>query len=205
MKNNLTDRVFGRLRVLRENGCNRQRAILWECECACGTIKNFVGSRLIAGRVKSCGCLAREMATQRLLKHGSYFKGKRSRGYVSWVNMKMRCYNPNDKRYSDYGGRGIKVCDRWLHSFENFLEDMGQCPEKHTLDRIDNDGDYCPDNCRWATRKEQQNNRRFNHKIKHDGLCLNLTQWAEKLGVSSYMIYKKIKTDPTWVSLGRIK
>ena len=112
--------------------------------------------------------------------------------YKSWQGSKNRCLNINHRQYPDYGARGITVCDRWLN-FKNFLADMGLKPSpKHSLDRIDNDGDYCPENCRWATPKEQANNKRNNQIIKIEGKTLNIIQWEEKQGFNSGIIYSRL-------------
>ena len=114
--------------------------------------------------------------------------------YKSWAGMKTRCFNPNTKSYSDYGGRGITVCDRWKNSFEDFFADMGSRPSsKHSLDRIDNDGDYQKDNCRWATPKEQSNNRRYNKLITINGKTLNITQWEKEKGFTKNVIWFRLK------------
>lgn len=122
-------------------------------------------------------------------KHGM----TKTREYRSWHTMKTRCYHKECPSYQDYGGRGITVCDRWLGSdgFQNFLMDMGRRPLRTTLDRIDNNAGYEPSNCRWATRKEQQNNTRRNVLITYNGKTLNMTQWAEKLGVSRATLEKR--------------
>ena len=115
--------------------------------------------------------------------------------YKAWDSMKQRCFNPNHKRYSDWGGRGIKVCDRWKNSSENFLADMGLKPTpKHSLDRIDNDGDYCPENCRWATKAEQENNRRNNKPLITIGNeTYTIAQWAKKMSISEFVIHTRLK------------
>ena len=115
--------------------------------------------------------------------------------YNNWVDMKQRCFNKNNPRYKDWGGRGITVCKRWM-IFENFLADMGEKPKGKTLDRKDNDGNYCKKNCRWATREEQQNNTRQNRIIIYKGKTQNLTQWARELKMdrqklSNMLNYKK--------------
>ena len=114
--------------------------------------------------------------------------------YQAWADMKHRCFNPNHKSYSDYGGRGIAVCDRWKNSFEDFLADMGSRPTaKHSLDRIDNNADYSPENCKWSTKAEQQNNRRYNRLITIDDVTLTIAQWAEKMSISHQVIRDRLR------------
>ena len=115
--------------------------------------------------------------------------------YKAWQQMKIRCFNPNRKDYSHYGSRGIAVCDRWKNSFENFLADMGLKPTpKHSIDRIDNDGDYQKDNCKWSTRVEQQNNRSSNRLITIEDVTLTITQWEKKMGFSKNVIQDRLKS-----------
>ena len=152
---------YNRLTIVKEvevyiapNGDKRR---MFECLCECGNRKNVIINSLTHNRIKSCGCLNKEMAKDRLLKHGLRYNPL----YRTWSNIKHRCYNTNYKKYKDYGGRGIKVCDRWLNSFENFLEDMGPKPSKeYSIDRIDVNGNYEPTNCRWADAYTQRHNRR---------------------------------------------
>ena len=115
--------------------------------------------------------------------------------YDAWKHMKDRCFNPNYQHYSHYGGRGIGVCDRWKNSFENFLADMGTKPSpKHSLDRIDNDGDYCPENCKWSTKKEQQNNQRNNKPLITIGSkTYTIAQWGIEMGYGKTVIYMRLK------------
>lgn len=118
----------------------------------------------------------------------------KSREYNSWTNMKYRCYNPNNPSYDKYGGRGIKVCDRWLgrQGFVNFYKDMGTRPHNTTLDRINNNGDYEPNNCRWADRKTQQNNHRRCREFTVNNITLNVTQWSELTGINKNTLTKRL-------------
>ncbi len=113
--------------------------------------------------------------------------------YHSWINMRQRCSNPKNPDYPRYGGRGIKVSQRWLTSFENFVEDMGVAPKGYSIDRINNNGDYEPGNCRWATQKEQQNNRSSNKNITYKGETLGICEWAERLGGGVSLVTYRLK------------
>lgn len=153
---------YGRFTIIEEvephiqpNGkSNRQ----FRCSCSCGNERIIHLSSLRRGNSKSCGCYLKEITSQLKKKHGGY----KHYLYKTFNGMKERCMNPNNKFYKNYGARGIKVCERWLESFAHFLEDMGERPNGHTIDRINNDGNYEPSNCKWATKKEQQNNTRRN-------------------------------------------
>ena len=174
----LTGKHFGRWTVVeRSNGTFGQN-IRWLCRCDCGTERNVVGGDLRSGKSICCGCVK---------KHGYTYTPT----YTSWNSMIQRCTNPNNLNYHNYGGRGIKVCDTW-RDFRSFLADMGEKPEGTSLDRIDNDMGYCKENCRWATRKQQANNRRTNNNVTFGGKTLNLKEWSELCGVTSTTIYYRI-------------
>lgn len=153
----LTGKRFGRWTVLKRDENKTTRDSYWLCQCSCGTTRSVVRQYLQDGTSQSCGCLRAELLTS----HGMY----KSPEYTAWYSLIQRCTNQNNPRYPSYGGRGIEVCERWQNSFIDFYDDMGPRPSKnHSIDRINNDGNYEPSNCRWTTRKVQQNNRRNSRK-----------------------------------------
>jgi hypothetical protein len=156
---NIKNVRFGRLTALRP-ATWRHRRLLWECRCDCGKTLVVDGNNLRRGHTRSCGCFSRESLRRRMTTHGK----RRTAEYSVWRDMWTRCTNPNGKFYQHYGGRGIRVCNRWKR-FENFLSDMGLRPDGLTLERKNTNGNYTPSNCKWATRLEQNRNRR-NCKIK---------------------------------------
>lgn len=165
----------------------------WKCLCDCGNQKSIVSSRLKNGETQSCGCLHKERTSAAKLKHGCSIRGMETPEYRSWTSMKTRCYDVNSIDYKDYGGRGIKVCERWKNSFQFFLDDMGKRPSlKHSLDRVDNNGDYKPSNCKWSTNKEQSRNRRSNILIEYLGKLITVVEYSEKTGISKNAIYCKL-------------
>lgn len=159
--------IYGYLSINKEiDNIGKYRYV--ECQCECGNIKNIRFTHLRNGSIKSCGCKKSLMIKNSKTTHD---KSKSSEWGI-WNGMKQRCSNPNADNYSYYGGRGIKVCDRWFNSFENFLDDIGQRPSmKHSIDRINNDGNYEPSNCRWATKSEQRKNQR--HDIQRINRCFS--------------------------------
>lgn len=176
----LTTRRFGRLIVIQRVFDNRYEKPVWLCKCDCGKEKIIYGNSLRMGATQSCGCLQIEIVTHSNTKHGHSKNKKRSKIYSTWSDMIQRCTNPKDTGFHNYGGRGITVCKRWM-KFENFLKDMGEPPtNKHQLDRIDNDKNYCKTNCCWSTRKQQQRNKRNNHIVVHNGQTQCVASWAEE-------------------------
>jgi len=156
-KNDLTGKRFGRLTVLCMEEHTIGKPVRWKCQCDCGNITFPQTTPLYSGRTKSCGCFKRDLK----FKHGYAAKGNRTPEYRAWYHIIQRCGKENSQGYDDYGARGISVCDRWKESYSNFLEDMGERPSpKHSIERLNNDGNYEPSNCKWATTQEQARNRR---------------------------------------------
>jgi len=179
---------FGRLLVL---GLAGQRGVMysWYCACDCENVIEVRFSNLRGGGTRSCGCLSLEVKT----KHGNARRCGWTGAYSTWKSMRGRCLNITNPGYHNYGGRGIRICDSWLNSFKSFLEDMGERPDGLCIERIDNNGDYCPQNCRWANRKDQANNTRFNYLLEYNGLTMNMTQWAGNTGIKRHVIEGRIR------------
>ena len=149
----------------------------WHCKCECGNIKIVSTAKLNNGHVKSCGCLAKTNA----IKHNAIG----TREYITWANIKSRCTNPNNNSYHNYGGRGINIDEKWLNSFETFFNDMGLKPSKeYTIERINVNEGYSKENCIWATRKQQANNRRSNYFLTYNKITKTRSEWADFIGVN---------------------
>ena len=182
--------VFERLTVVsgptRKKSPNGQSFWYWTCRCQCGAERETREANLKSGISRSCGCLQREKAAKvgaRSITHGCSSGGHTTTEYRSWSGMMTRCYNPNQPSYERYGGRGITICERW-HSFNNFLTDMGIKPAAEmSIDRIDNNGNYEPGNCRWATPTQQNRNSRQNVLMPSDGETKCMAEWAEEKGL----------------------
>lgn len=170
-RQDVTGQRFGRLTAVKRLHSNKSGNSIWLCNCDCGGVSNSNISQLRNGKTKSCGCINKELTKT----HGMHSSPE----YKSHASMKDRCLNRNNPQYHDYGGRGISYCMRW-DSFENFFKDMGFRPKGKTLDRIDNDGNYDPENCKWSTRKEQMLNTRRNKFYEIEGEKLTVSQISEK-------------------------
>jgi len=192
-KIDLTGRRFGRLVVLYDTGERKGGQVVWRCRCDCGNKVNVVGRSLTSGNTTSCGCYNRERVVEVKTKHGMKRQGGTHPIYQTWHAMLQRCEYPNDKHYKDYGGRGIKVRDEW-HDAQAFIDWAlaNGWQRGLTLDRIDNDGNYEPSNCRWVTRKEQAWNRRSNRLITFNGKTQPMSQWAEELNIPYHALNHRI-------------
>jgi hypothetical protein len=178
---------------------------LWISKCDCGNTVTLAYGSLTSGHTTSCGCTAKQKIAEARTKHGyaSHRKnGKFNKTYLCWRNMKSRCANPNDDRYPAYGGRGIKVCERWL-VFENFLADMGDCPDNCSIERIDIDSDYCPSNCQWLPDRDQFENKQQTSQITHLGKTQSLKRWATELGLNYGTVYGRYQRGDTGEKLFR--
>lgn len=193
----LTGQVFGKLTAIRlgEPGVNTYGKPIrkWICKCDCGNETIVVASKLTGNHTSSCGCLQKEICGDMFRTHGL----RKTSEYESWASMKDRCLNKNNKKFHLWGGRGITICDRWLNSFENFYADMGKKPDGCTLDRIDVNGNYEPENCRWATAKQQSNNLRTTKKYEAFGIVDTLSGFAERLGCTRDAIKLRLKRGQT--------
>lgn len=190
----ITGQKFGRWTAISYAGEGSQ---LWNVVCDCGTVSKVPSGNLRYSKSMSCGCIAREKGEARRIRLGERRKNRRLNGdtsnpaYKCWSMMHVRCTNPNYTHYAYYGGRGISVCDRWV-DFNLFLEDMGPRPEGATLDRADPDGNYTPENCRWATRKEQVRNRRNTVFVRVNGSVCELWDLADREGINRSHIYHRL-------------
>lgn len=179
----LSGQVFGRLTVISLSHRDRHGYKHWFVRCICGVEKSVSGSSLTSGKTQSCGCLMKERTSAANKKHGATIN--MTPEYISWNLMRDRCNNPNNKKYNHYGGRGISVCERW-NDFNLFLQDMGKRPTlRHSLDRYPNpNGNYEPNNCRWATQREQMNNMSRNVFITYNGESFSKSEWSRRLNIS---------------------
>jgi len=184
---------YSKLTVTSYSHMNANGKACFVCKCECGNETIVSGSSLRNGRTRSCGCLLLEMVQMVSLRHGACANGKSTKEYHIWMGMRDRCRNPNNKAYRFYGAKGITVCKRWDEDFSNFLADMGKRPSPaHSIDRIKSTGNYEPSNCRWATMKEQQNNRIDNRIIEFNGQSMTVARWANHLGIPPYILGNRL-------------
>lgn len=192
----LTGMKFGKLTVIcraddyvQPNG---NKSTQWLCSCECGKNKIVKAAYLVSSHTVSCGCYAKDLLKKRSIKHGK----RQTRIYRTWCGIKRRCYNKNDKAYKHYGERGVTICEQWkddFSSFYNWATKNGYTDEL-SIDRIDNNGNYCPENCRWVTAKEQNRNYSRNHNITFNGITMCITDWDKKIGRYKGYIYTLIKS-----------
>jgi hypothetical protein len=199
-KLNLKGKRFSRLLVESEAGRDKRGAVLWQCVCDCGTQKVVPADQLRSGHTQSCGCLQSEAARRNGFAnatHGGCRRGKRDKEYGVYRQMHTRCENPNSKDYPNYGGRGIKVCERW-NKYEHFIADMGPRPsDDHEIDRIDNEGDYCPENCVWTLKRLNLGHTRKSVYMTINGVTKTQSEWADALGMNRMTLWSRKKRGMT--------
>lgn len=185
----LTGQVFERLTVVEHVGFDKKHSALWSCQCSCGKSCIISSDNLRSGNTKSCGCIRNERIGTLNKSHGL----SQHPLHRTWSHIKDRCNNPNDKKYDSYGGRGIKMCDEW-NDFQRFYDwSMENGWEQGlTIDRINVNGNYEPDNCRWVTMKVQQNNRRDNKYITFNGKTQTMQQWCDELGIPHSTLWNRL-------------
>lgn len=193
-RENLIGIKSGRLTVIEFYGCDKCGHSRWLCKCECGNTSIVSGTNIKHEKILSCGCLTKERVSEAKKTHGMSY----SPIYPEYRNIKKRCYDETSHNYKWYGGRGIKMCDRWLDDIHNFYNDVSVLPhfreEGYTLDRIDNDGNYEPENVRWATKSEQCRNRRSNLLYEYDGKVRTLQEISDMTGLPYKVLHKRIKT-----------
>ena len=180
---------FDRWCVIGPAGKDDRGNVLYDCVCDCGTRRRVKGTMLRVGRSRSCGCIRPDQLT----KHGEARRGRMTAEYRIWEGIQRRCNNPSDPVFEHYGGRGIRMCEAWS-SYDAFLSDMGRRPsQRHSIDRIDNDGDYEPGNCQWATQKDQCRNQRSNVWVTYRGERRVLAELVEAHGKDYMRVYQRIR------------
>jgi len=184
----LSGKRFGRLLVIKEQGRNNRGKAVWLCKCDCGNEKAVYSYLLVSGQTQSCGCLQKELIKKRSITHGQ----RTTKLYKIWANMKSRCNNPNASHYEYYGGKGIKICEEWhdFKAFQIWAANNGYS-DGLTIDRIDNDKDYCPDNCRWITKRQQASNKSNNQKVSYLGKTMTIAEWSNETKLSYYALIQR--------------
>jgi len=186
----ITGNIYGKLQVLKYAKRSPSNKPMWLCKCECGTEKEIIGAALKNGKTVSCGCFHKQQLKERRTTHGM----SGSPEYNSWAGMINRCKNPSHKDYALYGGKGIIVIDTWS-SFFNFLSDMGNKPgPSYSIERLDGNKNYCPDNCVWATKKQQANNRSNVRVFTYKGVKKTISGWATYSGIAHSKLYHRLVT-----------
>lgn len=191
---NLLGQRFGRLTVIEQAASRklspRHTVTMWVCKCDCGNLITTRSDSLRSGRTQSCGCFREERILSNKRIHGM----SKERLYVTWANMKKRCFNPKGTEYNNYGGRGISVCEEWRNSFKSFYEwAMSNGYEENlTIERIDVNGNYEPSNCRWITRNEQSLNKTTSHYLTYDKKTQTIKEWADEIGIKYDTLHSRI-------------
>ena len=187
---NLINQKFGKLLVVKKIGV-KNNYIFWECLCDCGKTTIVSTSNLTSNRIKSCGCLKHESLMERNITHNQ----RHTKLYEVWKTMKQRCYNPNNRSYHNYGGRGISICDEWKNNFESFYiwSKNNGYKEELTIDRIDVNGNYDPCNCRWTTKLIQANNTRTNKYVTINNETKTVSEWCRFYNISNSAVYLRVK------------
>ena len=186
---------FGHLTAIEMVGVDsKSRLAMWRCKCDCGNEKVIKGKHLRCGEIKSCGCIRKTETAAKLRETSTTHGMTNTRLYGIWCGIKSRCYNSHRKKHKEYGGRGITICDEWRDSFEAFRDWAlaNGYQDNLTIDRINNNGPYCPENCRWVSMKEQQNNRRNNRMLTIGDETKTMQQWADKMGIKSRTIQQRL-------------
>jgi hypothetical protein len=197
--NDHTGKQFGHWIVIKRATTSPHGDARWFCKCICGKEKTLYGFHLKSGGTKSCGCLRYEANGG----HGATRNKKETVEYRTWKNVIARCYNPKRKGFKYYGGRGIKVCDKWLNNYKYFLADMGLKPSsEYSIERIDVNGNYEPSNCKWATKVEQNRNKRNNRTYTFNGKTMVMQDWAKYLGISPSQMSIRLADWPIEKALG---
>ena len=189
----ITAQQFGRLTAIRR-AASEGRHTAWLFSCACGNEKTITLDSVRRGLSRSCGCLRSESTAARSTTHGKSIGRRESRELKSYNHAKSRCQNPNDTKYPQYGGRGIRMCQEWSNDASQFIADMGPCPPLHTLDRINPHGHYEPGNCRWATSYQQARTRTDNVFVEHEGRRMILKDYAALLGLNYKRLHARLKS-----------
>ena len=196
----MTGKRFGRLVVLEkvapQIGPTGRKRTAYRCKCDCGNVVVVLRENVVSGRTGSCGCYKHERGVEVNTRHGE----TRTRLHNLWLSMKARCQNPNNKSYHNYGGRGVTVCDEWSNSYESFRDWAlaNGYADNLSIDRLNNDMGYSPDNCRWVTFHQQQNNRRNNRVIEFTGKSMTLAEWAREIGVSHKTLHQRFRYGGPW-------